>query len=90
MGISDRWRLESWLICTLILDISYAAFLFQSLLMVTGTLALVVTVGVLPPPLHTIIVLERPSASAFDDSAAAVHSASASITRRTIPHRAQS
>ncbi len=38
----------SWLICTLILDVSYAPFLYQSLLMVLGTLALVLTVGVLP------------------------------------------
>jgi putative ABC transport system permease protein len=39
---------ESWLICTFILDISYAPFLFESLLMVLGTLTLVLTVGVLP------------------------------------------
>jgi putative ABC transport system permease protein len=38
----------SWLICTLILDISYAPFLYQSLLMVLGTLALVLMAGVLP------------------------------------------
>jgi len=41
-------QLGSWLICALILDISYALFLYRSLLMVLGTLVLVVTVGVLP------------------------------------------
>ena len=41
-------QLGSWLICALILDISYAPFLYRSLLMVLGTLVLVVTVGVLP------------------------------------------
>jgi putative ABC transport system permease protein len=41
-------QLGSWLICVLILDIGYAAFFYQSLLMVTGTLTLVLTVGVLP------------------------------------------
>lgn len=38
----------SWLICTLVLDISYSPFVYQSLLMVAGTLAIILAVGVLP------------------------------------------
>ena len=41
-------QIGSWLICAQGLDISYAPFLHKSLLMVLGTLALVLTVGVLP------------------------------------------
>jgi putative ABC transport system permease protein len=41
-------QMGSWLICAVILEIAYAPFLLKSLLMILGTLALVLTVGVLP------------------------------------------
>jgi putative ABC transport system permease protein len=41
-------QIGSWIICSFILDISYAPFVGNSILLVVGTLALVLSVGLLP------------------------------------------
>jgi putative ABC transport system permease protein len=41
-------QVGSWLICQNVLNISYKLFVFESILMLTGTILLVVTVGLLP------------------------------------------
>ena len=46
-------QIGSWIICSVILDIAYAPYLLRSLLLILGTLALVLTVGLLPS--HAIL-----------------------------------
>ncbi len=41
-------QIGSWIICSIILDISYAPFMLKSLFMILATLTLVLTVGLLP------------------------------------------